>query len=194
MPGPTPTRPPEGGSPLAFIPLTDPERADMLGRIGVDSIEALFQDVPAAVRFPPLDLPQPLSELEVFERMRGLAARDRHVGELSCFVGAGCYNHYVPAAVGAVMSRGEFLTSYTPYQPEMSQGTLQYLFEFQSLTCDLLGLDVANASVYDGSTGTAEAVLMAQRLTRRDRVVLAGDLHPEYRATIQTYLSGRAAD
>ena len=166
----------------------------MLGRIGVDSIEALFQDVPAEVRFPPLDLPQPLSELEAFDRMRRLAAEDRHVGELSCFVGAGCYNHYVPAAVGAVMSRGEFLTSYTPYQPEMSQGTLQYLFEFQSLTCDLLGLDVANASVYDGASGTAEAILMAQRLTRRDRVVLAGDLHPEYRDTIATYVSGRGVE
>jgi len=166
----------------------------MLGRIGVDSIEDLFQDVPAEVRFPSLDLPQPLSELEAFDRMRGLAAKDRHVGELSCFVGAGCYNHYVPAAVGAVMSRGEFLTSYTPYQPEMSQGTLQYLFEFQSLTCDLLGLDVANASVYDGASGTAEAVLMAQRLTRRDRGVLAGDLHPEYRDTIATYVSGRGVE
>src|SRR5207248_8195213 len=109
-------------SPLAFIPLTDPERGEMLARIGVDSIEALFQDVPAEVRFPPLNLAQPLSELEAFERMRSLAAKDRHVGELSCFLGAGCYNHYVPAAVGAMMSRGEFLTSYTPYQPEMSQG------------------------------------------------------------------------
>src|SRR6478672_10672423 len=154
----------------------------MLGRIGVNSIEELFQDIPATVRFPDLNLPAPLSELEVQRKMQALAARNRSADELSCFVGAGCYNHYVPAAVGAIMARGEFLTSYTPYQAEMSQGTLQFLFEFQSLSCDLLGMEVANASVYDGSTGTAEAVLMAQRLTKRDRVVLAGDLHPEYRA------------
>jgi glycine dehydrogenase subunit 1 len=166
----------------------------MLERIGVDSVDHLFDDIPVAVRFPELALPEPLSELEARQRMEQWATENRHAGELACFAGAGTYNHYVPATVGAMMSRGEFLTSYTPYQAEMSQGTLQFLFEFQSLTCDLLGLDVANASVYDGSTGTAEAVLMAQRLTRRDRVVLAGDLHPEYRATIETYLAGRGVE
>lgn len=166
----------------------------MLERIGVASVDDLFEDVPAAVRFPKLDLPEPLSELEAALRMRELAGRNRHVGELACFVGAGCYNHYVPAAVTSLMGRSEFLTSYTPYQPEMSQGTLQMMFEFQSLTCDLLAMDVANGSVYDGSTATAEAVLMAQRLTKRDRVVLAGELHPEYRATVATYLGGRGID
>jgi glycine dehydrogenase subunit 1 len=179
---------------LSFIPLTEAERSEMLKRIGVDSLDELFDDVPPSVRFPPLDLPEPLSELEAQRKMSALAARNGHVGELACFVGAGCYNHYVPAAVPALMYRSEFLTSYTPYQPEMSQGTLQYLFEFQSLVCDLLGLDVANASVYDGSSGTAEAVLMAQRLTRRDRVVLSGELHPEYRETVETYLSSRDFD
>jgi glycine dehydrogenase subunit 1 len=179
---------------LAFLPLTEADRAAMLQRIGVQTIDELFEDVPAALRFPPLDLPSPLSELEAQQRMQRLASRNRHAGELSLFVGAGCYNHYVPAAVGALMQRGEFLTSYTPYQAEMSQGTLQFLFEFQSLTCDLLGLEVANASVYDGSSGTAEAVLMAQRITRRDRVVLAGDLHPEYRATVATYVSGHQVE
>jgi glycine dehydrogenase subunit 1 len=147
--------------------------------------------VPASVRFPGLDLPAPLSELEALREMQRLASRNGHAGELACFAGAGCYNHYVPAAVDAMMRRGEFLTSYTPYQPEMSQGTLQFLFEFQSLSCDLLGMEVANASLYDGSSGTAEAVLMAQRLTRRDHVVLAADLHPEYRAVIETYLAAR---
>ena len=166
----------------------------MLSRIGVQSIDELFQDIPEAVRFPRLDLPGPLSELEAFQKMLALAKKNCHVGELACFIGAGCYNHYVPAAVGALMSRSEFLTSYTPYQPEISQGTLQYLFEFQSLVADLLGLDAANASVYDGSTGAAEAVLMAQRITKRHRVVLAGDLHPEYRATIATYLSSRDSE
>src|SRR5688572_5861682 len=125
---------------LTFIPVTDAERREMLDRIGVSSIEDLFSDIPASVRFPTLDLPAGLSELDARQRMSDLAARNRHVGELACFVGAGCYNHFVPAAVVALMQRGEFLTSYTPYQPEMSQGTLQYLFEFQSLTCDLLGM------------------------------------------------------
>jgi glycine dehydrogenase subunit 1 len=176
---------------LSFIPLTEAEQTEMLARIGVDSIDELFDDVPPSARFPTLSLPDPLSELEAHHKMSALAGKNGHVGQLACFVGAGCYNHYVPAAVPALMYRSEFLTSYTPYQPEMSQGTLQFLFEFQSLVCDLLGLDVANASVYDGSSGTAEAVLMAQRLTRRDRVVLSGDLHPEYRATIGTYLTSR---
>jgi glycine dehydrogenase subunit 1 len=179
---------------LAFIPLTDAERDEMLERVGVGTVEDLFENIPPQHRFPGLNLPAPLSELEAWLRMRALAERNRPAGELACFVGAGCYNHYVPAVVGAMMSRGEFLTAYTPYQPEMSQGTLQFLFEFQSLTCELLGMEVANASVYDGSTGTAEAVLMAQRLTGRDRVVLAGDLHPEYRATVGTYLQARPVE
>ena len=179
---------------MAFIPTTSAERAAMLDRIGVAAIEDLFHDIPSAVRFPDLDLPESLSELEAWQKMRELAERDRSTAELACFVGAGCYNHYVPAAVGAIMSRGEFLTAYTPYQAEISQGTLQFLFEFQSLTCDLLGMEVANASVYDGSTGTAEAVLMAQRLTGRERIVLAGDLHPEYRGTVETYLSARTVE
>src|SRR5689334_11989676 len=107
----------------------------MLERIGARSVEDLFEDIPARVRFPTLALPEPLSELEAWQKMRELSARNRHAGELACFIGAGCYNHYVPAAVGAIMSRGEFLTAYTPYQAEISQGTLQFLFEFQSLTC-----------------------------------------------------------
>jgi glycine dehydrogenase subunit 1 len=166
----------------------------MLRRIGIASIDQLFRDIPEAVRFPELDLPPPRSELEVLERMRELASRNRHAAELSCFIGAGSYNHYIPAAVPALAMRSEFLTSYTPYQAEISQGTLQSMFEFQSLVCELLGLEVANASVYDGSTAAGEAVLMAQRITRRDRVVLAADLHPEYRATIQTYLSAREVE
>ena len=163
----------------------------MLRRVGVADVDELFADVPPDVRFPPLDLPAPLSELEAWRKMHALAEQNGHAGELACFAGAGCYNHYVPAVVDDMMRRGEFLTAYTPYQPEMSQGTLQFLFEFQSLSCDLLGMDVANASLYDGSSATAEAVLMAQRLTRRDHVVLAADLHPEYRAVVETYVAGR---
>jgi glycine dehydrogenase subunit 1 len=179
---------------LAFLALTDQERAEMLARIGVPTVDDLFADIPSSVRFPDLGLPEPLSELEAQLRMRALAEQNRDLGGLACFVGAGCYNHYVPAAVLAMMGRSEFLTDYTPYQPELSQGTLQVMFEFQSLTCDLLGLEVANGSVYDGSSGTAEAVLMAQRLTGRDRVVLAGDLHPDYRAVVQTYVRGRGVE
>ncbi|MCC7107515.1 MAG: aminomethyl-transferring glycine dehydrogenase subunit GcvPA [Chloroflexi bacterium] len=176
---------------MAFLPLTDAGRQAMLETIGIPSVDDLFADVPEGLRFPALELPGPRSELEAREVMEALAAENRPLSELACFVGAGAYNHYVPAAVSNLMMRSEFLTSYTPYQPELSQGTLQFMFEFQSLVCDLLGMEVANASVYDGSTACAEAVLMAQRLTRRDHVVLAGDLHPEYRETIATYLRAR---
>jgi glycine dehydrogenase subunit 1 len=176
---------------VAFIPLTPTERDEMLTRIGVASEEALFEIIPASVRFPSLDLPPALTELEAARHLSELASKNRHIGEMACFVGAGAYAHYVPSAVAHVTGRSEFYTAYTPYQAEASQGTLQFMFEFQSLTCELLGMDVANASVYDGSTALAEAVLMAQRLTRRDRAVVAESVHPEYRATLDTYLAAR---
>jgi glycine dehydrogenase subunit 1 len=179
---------------MPFVPTTDAERAAMLERIGVPSTDDLFEIIPATVRFPSLDLPAGESELAASRAVRALAASNRPAAEMACFLGAGVYHHYVPSAVRALVSRGEFLTSYTPYQPEISQGTLQTTFEFQSLVCDLLGMDVANAGMYDGATALAEAVLMAQRLTRRNRVVLAGSVHPESRAVVATYAAERGTE
>src|SRR5215211_7977610 len=179
---------------MAFVPLTTDERQAMLKEVGVDSVAELFVDIPADVRFPHLDVPAPLTELETVAKMSALAAQNQHVGQLACFVGAGYYNHYSPSVVSHLMGRSEFYTSYTPYQPEVSQGTLQYSFEFQSLVCDLFEMDVANSTVYDGASATAEAVLMALRIARRDRVVLDGSVHPEYRAVVGAYLDGRGID
>jgi glycine dehydrogenase subunit 1 len=176
---------------MAFVPLTAAEREAMLKQIGVTSVADLFVDIPQAVRFPHLDVPAPLTEIEAVAKLSELAARNRHIGQLACFVGAGAYNHYIPSVVGHMMGRSEFYTSYTPYQPEMAQGTLQYMFEFQSLVCDLFEMDVANSSVYDGASALAEAVLMALRISRRERVVMAGSVHPEYRAVVGSYLDGR---
>jgi glycine dehydrogenase subunit 1 len=166
----------------------------MLKEVGVGSVADLFVDIPADVRFPHLDVPPPLTELETVAKMSALASRNQHVGQLACFVGAGYYNHYTPSVVAHLMGRSEFYTSYTPYQPEVSQGTLQYSFEFQSLVCDLMEMDVANSSVYDGASAAAEAVLMALRIARKDRVVLDGSVHPEYRSVIGSYLDGRGID
>src|SRR5215208_7668631 len=179
---------------MAFVPLTAAERQIMLEEVGIRAVADLFVDIPERVRFPHLDVPAPLTEIETVRKMAGLAAKNRPVGELACFIGAGAYNHYIPSVVGHMMGRSEFYTSYTPYQAEMSQGTLQYMFEFQSLVCDLFEMDVANSSVYDGASAAAEAVLMALRISRRDRVVLAGSVHPEYRAVIASYLDGRGID
>jgi glycine dehydrogenase subunit 1 len=179
---------------MAFVPLTADERQAMLKEVGVASVADLFVDIPADVRFPHLDVPPPLTELETVAKMSALASRNQHVGQLACFVGAGYYNHYAPSVVAHLMGRSEFYTSYTPYQPEVSQGTLQYSFEFQSLTCDLLEMDVANSSVYDGASATAEAVLMALRISRKDRVVMDGSVHPEYRDVVGAYLDGRGIE
>ena len=179
---------------MAFVPLTADERQAMLGAVGVGSTAELFADIPEQLRFPHLDVPPPLTEIEAVRKLTDLAAKNRHLGELACFVGAGAYNHYIPSVVGHIMGRSEFSTSYTPYQPEMSQGTLQYMFEFQSMVCDLFEMDVANSSVYDGASAAAEAVLMALRISRRARVVLAGSVHPEYRAVIASYLDGRGVE
>jgi glycine dehydrogenase subunit 1 len=174
-----------------FTQLSPDDRRQMLATIGLRHPHDLFADVPAEARFPRLDLPPALSELEATRALRALAGQDVSVHDWPCFLGGGAYDHYRPAAVGHVLGMPQFYTAYTPYQPEISQGTLQASFEFQSLVCDLLGLDVANASVYDGASAAAEAVLMAQRVTGRDRVVLSGGLDPQWRATIATYVSGR---
>jgi glycine dehydrogenase subunit 1 len=159
----------------------------MLGAIGVASVDDLFADVPAAARLSaPLPLPPHADELSVERHMAALARRNLSAADAPCFLGAGAYRHHVPAAVDHLIQRSEFLTSYTPYQPEVSQGTLQYLFEFQTQVALLTGMEVANASLYDGATGTAEAVLMAARVTRRHNAVLAGNLHPHYRDVVRT--------
>jgi glycine cleavage system P protein (glycine dehydrogenase) subunit 1 len=173
---------------MRYLPLTEAERAEMLAAIGVQSVDALFADVPKfAWRDEPFDLPPHQGELEVERALSRLAARNVPAGSVPSFLGAGAYRHHVPAAVDSLIQRGEFLTSYTPYQPEISQGTLQYLFEFQTQVALITGMDVANASMYDGASGTAEAVLMANRITRRKKAVLSGGLHPHYRETVQTH-------
>lgn len=172
---------------MRYLPLTSEDRADMLARIGVSAVDELFADIPADKRQTALpDLPLRRGEMEVERALSRLAARNVPAGSVSFFVGAGAYRHHVPATVDHLIQRSEFLTSYTPYQPEIAQGTLQYLFEFQTQVAELTGMEVANASMYDGSTAAAEAVLMAHRLTKRGKAVLAGNLHPHYRETIAT--------
>jgi glycine dehydrogenase subunit 1 len=172
---------------MRYLPLTPADRAEMLGVIGAASIDDLFVDVPeAARRKGPVDLPLHAGELEVERELSRLAGLNRPAGAGPFFCGAGAYRHHVPASVDHLIQRSEFLTSYTPYQPEIAQGTLQVLFEFQTQVAALTGLDVANASMYDGSTACAEAVMMAKRVTRKDKAVLSGGLHPHYAATTQT--------
>jgi glycine dehydrogenase subunit 1 len=173
---------------MRYLPLTDRDRGEMLAAIGVDSIDALFADVPSAARRDGLvDLPRAMGELEVERAIAGMASRNVAAGSVPFFIGGGAYRHHIPAAVDHLIQRGEFLTSYTPYQPELAQGTLQYLFEFQTQVALLTGMEVANASLYDGATACAEAVMMANRLTRRQKAVLSGGLHPHYREVCETY-------
>jgi len=177
-----------------FTQLTPQDREHMLRTIGIERIDQLFEHVPADARYPVLDLPPALSELEASRHLAELAAQNVSVKDWPCFIGGGAYNHYAPSTVGHIMGQPQFYTAYTPYQPEVSQGTLQASFEFQSLVCELLGLGVANDSVYDGASAVGEAVLMAQRVTRRERVVLAGSVHPHWRAVVQTYVAAREVD
>ncbi len=172
---------------MRYLPHSVTDRSAMLARIGVGSVDELFVDVPEGMLLDQvLDLPRAKSEFEVEQILGRMAAKNVAAGSVPFFVGAGAYRHHVPASVDHLIQRSEFLTSYTPYQPEVSQGTLQYLFEFQTQVANLTAMDVANASMYDGSTGTAEAVLMAHRLTRRRKSVLSGGLHPQYRAVVET--------
>ena len=172
---------------MRYLPLTDADRKAMLARIGVAGIDALFADIPADKRLNGrLALPKAKGEMEVERALSGLAARNVAAGSVPFFVGAGAYRHHVPATADHLIQRSEFLTSYTPYQPEIAQGTLQVLYEFQTQVAMLTAMEVANASMYDGSTATAEAVLMAMRITRRNRALLAGNLHPHYRETVET--------
>jgi glycine dehydrogenase subunit 1 len=172
---------------MRYLPLTDADRGAMLAKIGVSSIDDLFADIPRDKRLGSLvDLPKTKGEMQVERVLAKLAGQNTAAGSVPFFVGAGAYKHHVPASVDHLIQRSEFLTSYTPYQPEVAQGTLQYLFEFQTQVAMLTGMEVANASMYDGSTAAAEAVLMAHRITKRHKAVLAGNLHPHYRETIET--------
>jgi glycine dehydrogenase subunit 1 len=160
----------------------------MLRAVGVAGIDELFESVPEAVRLGrPLDLPDGLSEMETAAALRALADANTPASGLVSFAGAGCYDHYIPAIVDHVVRRPEFFTAYTPYQPEVSQGTLQNIYEFQTMICELTGMDVANASMYDGATSFVEAALMSSRVTKRHKVVVAGSVHPEWRVVLDTY-------
>ena len=170
-----------------YIPNTPAEQDDLLAAIGLQSIDELFADIPDGYRNPPLELPAPLSELEIQRELSELAARNRSLASGPSFLGAGSYHHFIPSIVKAIMTRGEFLTAYTPYQPEVSQGTLQVIFEFQTMISALYGMEVANAGMYDGATSVAEAVLMACRVTRRQQVIVADTVSPAYRQVIATY-------
>lgn len=173
---------------MRYLPLTPDDRAAMLAKIGAAHIDDLFADVPADVQLPGTipGLPDHQSEQQVERNLGAMARRNLAAGEHPFFLGAGAYRHHIPAAVDHLIQRGEFLTSYTPYQPEIAQGTLQYLFEFQTQVARLLGMEVANASMYDGSTAMTEAVFMARRITRRNKTIITAGVHPQYRKVAQT--------
>jgi glycine dehydrogenase subunit 1 len=176
--------------PSPYIPNTDADRRAMLNRIGVASADELFDDIPAGCRNPGLSLPPPLSEMGLTRELSQMAAHNRPAGDMPCFLGAGAYRHFIPSVVDHVIRRGEFATAYTPYQPEISQGTLQAIFEFQSLVCELTGMGVANAGMYDGASALAEACLMAVRITGRDRLALLSSVNPSYERVVRTYAEG----
>ena len=176
---------------MSFLSVTDADREEMLAAIGVDSVDELFSQIPEGVRLGrPLDLEPALSEPELVRHLEELASRNAHTGSELSFLGAGMYDHYVPAVIDAILSRGELLTAYTPYQPEMSQGVLQAIFEYQTAICELTGMDVSNASGYDGTTVAADACYVAKHATGRSKVVLAEALNPQVRQVVKTYAPG----
>ena len=174
-----------------YTPNTDDDRQRMLDAIGVRSFDDLVADIPAEHRNPPIDLPPPTSELELRREIGAMAEQNAVPGDYACFLGAGSYRHFIPAIVRSVATRSEFMTAYTPYQPEVSQGTLQAHYEFQSLVCQLTGMEVANAGMYDGATSMAEAALMAARVTKRDRVAVLDTVSPAYRQVLETFLDSQ---
>jgi glycine dehydrogenase subunit 1 len=176
---------------VSYLSINDADRAAMLEAIGVASIDELFEQIPESVRLDrELELPPALGETELVRHMEELASRNVHTGVELSFLGAGVYDHYVPSVVDVVLSRGEFLTAYTPYQPEMSQGTLQAIFEYQTVICELTGMDVANASGYDGTTVAADACFVARHVSDRSRVVLSEAVNPQVRQVVKTYAPG----
>src|SRR4030042_6085364 len=169
---------------LRYIPHTEEDVQKMLDAIGLKKVEDLFRVIPKESRLSkPLTLPEPLSEPDLIRHLQGL-----QVPVMSSFLGGGAYHHFIPAVVSSLISRPEFYTASTPYQPEISQGTLQAIFEYQTLMCQLTGMEVSNASLYDGASGLAEAVLMAHRITKRKKILISEAVHPEYRKVIQTYI------
>mgnify|MGYP005841476181 CR=1 FL=1 len=178
---------------MSYLPHTDADRQAMLATIGVEAIEHLFDAVPESHRFPALDLPEPLSEMEVLAELYGLQAANASAQDYAIFLGAGAYNHFIPSAVNHILLRGEFYTAYTPYQPEVSQGTLQAVFEYQSMLCALTGMQAANASHYDGATSLAEAITVALLHGRgkRRKVILSPGINPQYRQVARTYFQGQ---
>ncbi len=178
---------------MAYIPHTEVERQQMLAAIGVTTIEDLFEAVPATHRFPKLDLPDAMSEMDISREMSAMSEANEHAGDFALFRGAGAYHHFIPSVVNHVILRGEFLTAYTPYQPEVSQGTLQSVFEYQSMMCALTSMDAANASHYDGATSLAEAVTMSYEVARgkRKKFIFSHAINPQYREVARTYHQGR---
>ena len=173
---------------MPFIPTTDQNREEMLKTIGVSDFEELLKAIPDAARFKgKLDLPEPLSEYEVTRLLQEIANQNAHAGSHTCFLGGGAYDHFIPAAVGHVTSRSEFYTAYTPYQPEVSQGNLQAIYEYQTMIANITGMDVANASMYDGASALAEAALLIQAETKRGEILVSKAVHPFYRKVIGTY-------
>ncbi|MDW7674112.1 MAG: aminomethyl-transferring glycine dehydrogenase subunit GcvPA [Bacillota bacterium] len=173
---------------ISYVPNTDKDRQEMLAKIGFKSMDELFAHIPANVKLNrPLDIPDGMSELEVVRLLTELSSKNKTVEEYNSFLGAGTYEHFIPSLVNHMLLRSEFYTAYTPYQPEISQGTLQAIYEFQSLICELTGMEVANASMYDGATALAEAAALASGQTRRDKIVVASTIHPEYLETLKTY-------
>ena len=173
-----------------YLPNTDATRNSMLQDIGVNSVEELFLDIPEKFRHTHFKLPPPLSELELKKELRRLSNRNADLHDYACFLGAGYYRHFIPSVVGHITGRSEFYTAYTPYQAEVSQGTLQSIYEYQSLVCQLTGMEVSNAGMYDGSTAAAEAALMACRITKRDRVAMLSTVNPRYQRVVDTYVNG----
>jgi glycine dehydrogenase subunit 1 len=177
--------------PLPYLPNTDADRSTMLREIGASSADELFKDVPEGFRNVQFILPPPLSELELKEELHQLSRQNASLDDYVCFLGAGYYKHFIPSVVGHIISRSEFYTAYTPYQAEVSQGTLQATYEYQSLVCQLTGMEVSNAGMYDGSTAAAEAALMACRITRKNKVAVLSTVNPRYQSVIATYVSGQ---
>ncbi|MTI81333.1 MAG: aminomethyl-transferring glycine dehydrogenase subunit GcvPA [Firmicutes bacterium] len=176
---------------MKFIPHTSEEQRQMMNELEIKKLEELFQELPDEIKInKDINIPGPLSELEVARQLKKIAEKNKTVDQLTSFLGAGAYDHYIPSAVQHILSRSEFYTAYTPYQPEVSQGVLQSIFEFQSMICELTGMDVANASMYDGASATAEAALMASAATRRTKVLISKAVHPEYRQVLLTYAGG----
>lgn len=185
----------ESGTTFSYLPHTERDRTKMLEFLGISEVSELFSDIPESIRMNhPLQLQKAMSELELQRHMQRLAGQNQDLGQVVSFLGAGSYEHYQPSVVDALISRSEFYTAYTPYQPEISQGMLQATFEYQTMIAELTGMDVANASMYDGPTALAEAGIVCSSQTRRDKLLVASSLHPEYQAVLQTYASGQAIE